>query len=183
METTCTRLAEVLAGRGGAALAAGDAEGAEGPLSRSAELDSRSWMTWNNLGLARSKLGRPAQALDAFQRALGLRPDAYEVLVNAASVHASIREAQRALDLLARATTVDPKKAIAWMFLGNVHRETGDSSKALSAYDHALGCDPKDGRIHFLMAATYASMDPPQKARAEAHLKKARALGYPPEKR
>ncbi len=178
----CTRLAEVLAGRGGAALAVGDAEAAEGPLARSAELDPRSWMTWNNLGLARSKLGRPSQALDAFQRALGLRSDAYEVLVNAASVYASIREPQRALDLLARATTIDPKKAIAWMFLGNVHRERGDWSKALQAYDRALGCDPKDGRIHFLIAATYQSMDPPQTQRAEAHLKKAKALGYPPEK-
>ncbi len=179
----CTRLAEVLAGRGGALLAAGDAEAAEGPLARSAEMDPRSWLTWNNLGLAKSRLGRPAEALDAFGRAMGLRPDAYEVLVNAASVHSALKDWKRTMELLARATALEPKKAIGWMFLGNAHRETRDWAKALSAYDKALACDAKDGRIHFLMAATYASMDPPQKQRAEAHLKKAKALGYPPEKR
>lgn len=177
------RLAEVLAGRGAAFLAEGDPAMAETPLSRSAELDPRSWLTWNNLGLARAKLGKPSAALDAFQRALEIRPDAYEVLVNAASVHSAQRDWRPALDLLARATATDPHRAIAWMFLGNVHRETADWTKALTAYERALRCDPKDGRIHYLIAATYASMDPPQKDRAEAHLKMAKALGYPPEKR
>lgn len=179
----CSKLAEVLSGRGGAILATGDALGALVPLERSIELDPGNWLAWNNLGLARSKLGRPAEALDAFQRALGLRPDAYEVLVNAASVYGGRREWRRALDLLARATAVEPRKAIAWMFLGNVHRETGDWGKCLQAYDRALQCDPKDGRIHYLIGAAYLSMNPPQRAKAEEHLEKARALGYPPEER
>ena len=67
--------------RGLAALKKGDATAAVGPLINATELDAGHFLAHVQLGDALLALNQPAQAAEAYEQALALRPDAAEVRV------------------------------------------------------------------------------------------------------
>ena len=84
-------------------LRSGDMPGAIEPLRRASALDPSRANAWNLLGVALERgQGDHAAALGAWQRALALEPDRFDVLYNVATVAASSGDTELARASLAR---------------------------------------------------------------------------------
>jgi len=66
------------------------------------ELNGELPLAWNYLGVARYNLGRPREALEAWERALALEPQDFDVLYNLALVALEVGDLARARPALAR---------------------------------------------------------------------------------
>ena len=66
------------------------------------ELNDKLPLAWNYLGVARYNLGRPGEALEAWERALEPRPRDFDVLYNLALVALETGDLDRARPALAR---------------------------------------------------------------------------------
>jgi arylsulfatase A-like enzyme/Tfp pilus assembly protein PilF len=75
---------------------------AESQARRALELNRRLPLAWNYLGVALVNLGRPGEAIDAWEQALELQPDDFDVLYNVAFVAARTGDAERARPALRR---------------------------------------------------------------------------------
>ncbi|MFQ5936709.1 MAG: tetratricopeptide repeat protein, partial [Acidiferrobacterales bacterium] len=108
-----------------------------------------------NLGLALAGQGRPAEAGEAFRRAIVLKPDfveAHNNLGNALKEQGKLEEAiqhyQRALDL-------NPDYAAAHSNLGVILQDRGDTPAALEHYRKAVAIDPSDADAHYNLANAF----------------------------
>lgn len=90
------------------ALRTGNWSEAEREARRALELNDRLPLAWNYLGVALYNLGRRAEALDAWERALELRPQDFDVLYNLALVALEAGDLDRARPALARFVTEAP---------------------------------------------------------------------------
>src|SRR3972149_3745598 len=92
----------------------------------------------NARGLAQIFLGRTAEAKQAFDRALALRPDDADALLGQARLAAGERKLDEAARLFARAIAIAPKSEDAWLGKGDLSRVTDDRAGALAAYGEVL---------------------------------------------
>ena len=111
-------------------------------LARSRTTDNQ--MAELNLGEALYKLGRTAEAIGHFERALEINP-------NQASVHSSLGvallelgQARRSLIHLQKAIEIHPRSSDAHYNLGNAFLHIGRASEALAHYQKALEITPDD---------------------------------------
>ncbi len=91
----------------------------------------------------------PADAIDAYRRAIESRPDHAGARLNlgrllhlAGDPSAAEAHYRRAIDAL-------PEDPIAWFNLGTALEDRGRDAEALAAYDHALALDPGLCDAHF----------------------------------
>ncbi|MBN9523225.1 tetratricopeptide repeat protein [bacterium] len=159
------RLAEV-------AFVLGRREEAERVLTDAVARGGPSAMLLWRLGQAHAALGRPGDALAAWERAsrLAAGPVAEGVYRDLADGYAKAGDGEKAkraaaradlaaglaeltagrpaeaAGVLARATEADPQLAHAWYALGESHRRAGRPADARAAYDRCLGIDPDHGR-------------------------------------
>ncbi len=101
------------------------------------------------LGTALSAAGRPAEALDWFQRAGALQPPSAALLHNRAQALLNLNRAAEARADLERAVSADPTLHPAWNLLGTARAALGDAAGAQSAYDRALELRPDHVATHF----------------------------------
>lgn len=74
------------------------------------DLDPRLPLAWNNLGVALYNLGRPRESLAAWEKALGLAPENYDLLYNMAVVAAEVGDVPRARAALTRFIDEAPRE-------------------------------------------------------------------------
>lgn len=103
-------------------------------------VDPRDFEGWNGLGLCRLATGEPRAAIQAFDRALALKPDALAVRQKWAEAYVAIGEGENALAKL----QVEAKSAAgATLFLTIGHLEDllGRQEQALAALEEAVQCE------------------------------------------
>ena len=86
--------------------------------------------------------GRFAEALAAFDEALGIEPNVIEAISNRATALFELSHAEDAVAGFDRALELDPSHAISWNNRGNALCALGRFEDALASYDKALEIQP-----------------------------------------
>jgi tetratricopeptide (TPR) repeat protein len=118
-------------------------------------------------GLARAKLGRHAEAIDDYSRALESNPKDEE----RASLHLSRGEQYLAVNALApalddfeEAVRLDPASADAWLACAHVRVQLGDAEKGVADAERAVRGGPKESRLWHGAARVYVQAAGQRKA-------------------
>jgi tetratricopeptide (TPR) repeat protein len=126
----------------------GNLEEAQGCLK---QLDSyeyspeyRDWLAgvWNALGIAYGKKGEYDRAIEAFRKALELKPDLYGAWSNLGVAYRAKGEHDRAIEAFRKALELKPDLHEAWYNLGVAYGTKGEYDQAIEAYRKALELKP-----------------------------------------
>jgi tetratricopeptide (TPR) repeat protein len=134
---------------------------AEAELLSLSALQAADPQVWFDLGFAQSHLGKNADAMTAYRRAVQLSPKWFEANLNLGLVLAAAGNSAAAADSLRKAVQLKPTTGgaaamgNAWFALGQVLEES-DSKEALSAYQRAAELVPGDARITLATASLMA---------------------------
>lgn len=97
----------------------------------------------------------PDASKEAYRRALRLRPDCSETLIDLGRLYAESGEPDAAADCFKRALELDPSDATAMYNLGVVAQDQGDDARAIELYGRALALDPSLAEAHYNLATIY----------------------------
>ena len=111
----------------------------------------------------------PAGAIEAYRRALHLRPDCTETLINLGRLHAENGAVDQAADYFTRAIEIDPRDATAVYNLGVVAQDTGQDDQAIQLYERALALDPGLAEAHYNLATIFDRTGDPRAAIRHIH--------------
>jgi tetratricopeptide (TPR) repeat protein len=103
----------------------------------------------NSRGNALGRLGRPAEALKAFQAGLVVTPRDPDLQVNAANAWRDLGRPADALKALDRAIALAPRLAVAHTNRGDVLQNLGRHEAAVASYDRALALAPDSVDAHW----------------------------------
>ncbi|HEX2761181.1 MAG TPA: tetratricopeptide repeat protein [Rhizomicrobium sp.] len=95
-----------------------------------------------NHGNVLTAMGRPGEALAAYDQALAARPDFFEALFNRANLLLETRRTEEALVGFERAVAVRPDAAPVWNNRGTALRHLRRLEEALASYDRAAALTP-----------------------------------------
>ena len=111
---------------------------AEPAYGRAARLEPRNFDAQYGHGLSLQMLGRFRDAIQAYQRALTIRPDDSRTNLNVATSYLQLQEADRAITFAEQAVRNDPENGAAWANLGATYEKVGRDRDAIDAYLSAL---------------------------------------------
>jgi tetratricopeptide (TPR) repeat protein len=111
----------------------------------------------------------PAAAIEAYQRALHLRPESSEALINLGRIHAESGQVAQAADYFTRALEIDPRDATAVYNLGVVAQDMGNDDQAITLYRRALELDPHLAEAHYNLATIFDRAGDPKTAIRHIH--------------
>lgn len=139
----------------------GDLAAAEAALREAVRLRSLA-PVWNDLGNLLADLGRPAEAVEAFRRAIAADPSFSEAHSNLGAVLASQGGYAAAALCYGQALQVSPGNTAARLNLGVARLEQGDVDAALGDFDAILEQPPgrRDVQDNRLYARLYTEEDP-----------------------
>ncbi|MDB5771164.1 MAG: hypothetical protein JWM42_1538 [Burkholderia sp.] len=98
-------------------------------------------------------LGKPAEAKQAFERALTAQANFPEALIGLARHALMQKDVGAAMQFAERAAASNPKNPKTWSFKGDLLRAQGKVDDALAAFDEVLKLSPGDHRAHLAKAA------------------------------
>lgn len=134
-ESHCSLIGEVL---GGSDLYSEAAEF----LDRMTKAHPKAAHLFHNLGIYHLRLRRLPEALDAFKRAVELKPYSELSLTMAGSVLKELGRIPEALEFHGAASRMNPKSPLVLYNLGNALQAHGELKGALQAYSQALELNP-----------------------------------------
>jgi DNA-binding transcriptional MerR regulator len=94
-------------------------------------------------------------AMDAYRRALHLRPDCTETLINLGRLRAENGDTDGAADCFRDALRIDPRDATALYNLGVVAQDEDRDPEAIDFYCRALDLDPTLAEAHYNLATLF----------------------------
>lgn len=97
----------------------------------------------------------PAAAIDAYRRALRLRPEITEAWINVGRLYAETGDPTAAHDCFRSALDLDPADATAYYNLGVLAQDAGKESDAIALYHRALELDPLLAEAHYNLATLF----------------------------
>ena len=97
----------------------------------------------------------PTAAIDAYRRALRLRPDHVEAWINLGRLHAEAGASAAATECFGHALALDPTDATALYNLGVVAQDDGRETDAIVYYTRALALDPALAEAHYNLATLF----------------------------
>lgn len=101
------------------------------------------------------QLGKKAEAVEAFERALKADPGYPVALMGLAKIAMDKPDRASAAKYVEETITRNPKDAESWLFKGDFEREAGNDSAALAAYDKVLVLDPGNSAAHLQKSFVY----------------------------
>ena len=108
------------------------------------ERDSGNPANWNFLGICLVRLGRIAEAEEAYQKAEEADPYYLNTYVNRGNVFFMKGEYEKAIHAYNVAVSIDSTDANTWLNLGMVYKKVDSINKAILAYNKAAECAPDD---------------------------------------
>jgi tetratricopeptide (TPR) repeat protein len=142
---------------------------AERLLRKAVRLAPRDTACRNALGLCLLKLGRPRQALEEFDRVLGLQPTLAFAHVNRGNALSALQDVRAAKDCYERALVHDPNQPMALAALAAIAARRGRYHEARALAEKALAAAP--GLTEAQMSLAAAEHGDGQLGRAEARLR------------
>lgn len=106
----------------------------------------------------------PTAAIAAYKRALRLRPDCTETLINLGRLYAETGDPDQAAVAFEKALEHDPVDATAHYNLGVVAQDGGRDEKAIVHYRRALELDPALAEAHYNLATIFDRVGDPRAA-------------------
>jgi tetratricopeptide (TPR) repeat protein len=104
-------------------------------------------------GLAIEQTGGPiAEAIDHYEKAIALNPQAAGAHVNLGTIRFHQRRWAQAEDHYRKAIEADPEYALAQFNLANLYDERGDRLRALTHYHAALRLNPQYADVYYNLA-------------------------------
>ena len=100
-------------------------------------------------GTALNALGRPAEAIMAFEHALSLDPDDAEALLNCGNAYADLDQVDPAEHHIRRALACNPEMAEAHVSLGDLLIRAGKLPEAIAASAEAIALQPDFATAHW----------------------------------
>jgi tetratricopeptide (TPR) repeat protein len=97
----------------------------------------------------------PVAAIDAYRRALRLRPETTEAWINLGRLFAESGDATAAHDCFRSALDLDPGDATAYYNLGVIAQDAGNEADAIALYRRALELDPVLAEAHYNLATLF----------------------------
>lgn len=108
---------------------------------------------WFQRGLDLEETGAPVEeAIEAYQKALELNPEAAGALVNLGTIYYRRRQFAEAETYYREALDADPEYPLAQFNIGNLYDELGRLDEALEHYRLALDLNPQYADAHFNLA-------------------------------
>lgn len=132
------------------------------------------WYVWRSYSPEPAGIDTMAEAMRAADRALSLDPDHAAALAVRARIAADRGDRQQEVELIARSLAREPNNANTWLWKGLGQYEAGHLAAAHASFTRALELDPLSG-LHKGWAAITM---PGDRARVEAQLREAHALGW-----
>jgi tetratricopeptide (TPR) repeat protein len=96
-----------------------------------------------------AELGKPAEALQCFQKCLTLNPWDAVAYHNIGSLYASNRSLDEAVKFFKISLSIDPAYVGSYRYLGNALVERGDLSGAIYSFEKALTLEPRATQIYW----------------------------------
>lgn len=109
-------------------------------------------------------------AIEAYQKALEIRPDFPDALTNLGNIYYHLGKIQKAKECYQKSVLFDPDNVAANFNMGNILEEEGNFLPAISYYEKALATDPLFADAHFNLGLVYEKLQ--LKKRARRHWKK-----------
>ena len=97
----------------------------------------------------------PVAAIDAYRRALRLRPDSSEAWINLGRLFAESSDPQAAQDCFRSALDLDQGDSTAYYNLGVLAQDAGKDADAIAMYRRALELDPQLAEAHYNLATLF----------------------------
>lgn len=97
----------------------------------------------------------PVAAIDAYRRALRLRPETTEAWINLGRLFAESRDPTAAHDCFRSALDLDPADATAYYNLGVLAQDAGNEADAIALYRRALELDAQLAEAHYNLATLF----------------------------
>lgn len=112
-------------------------------LSRAVTVHTKAVALWHNLGVSLTQARRLPEALQAFRRAIELRPYSDISLTMAGSVLRELGRLSESVEFHGAAVRINPKSSLALYNLGNALQEQDELEAAVNAYSQALVIQPE----------------------------------------
>ena len=141
--------------RGQALLGGHEFERAVAELDQAARLEPNLPRLDYSLGLTYFKLGRNAQALEAFTRELARNGSDFSTLYYLPYLHEAQENLAEARRYLERALALDRESAEGNALLGKILVKEGKPAEALGPLEAAVAKDPASADRHYLLARAY----------------------------
>lgn len=147
---------------------------AEKALKKALELNPRFASAWHNLGKLHVARGDWPKAIDAFEKALAIRPGEQRDLLALASTLADSKNLERADSVVREAIALAPQSAAPLVVRAKIAAQRARFDEAIADVRRALELDPDDGEALLLKGLLHARVD--ERAAAEEALTRAAAL-------
>ncbi|HEX4794469.1 MAG TPA: tetratricopeptide repeat protein [Humisphaera sp.] len=111
-----------------------------------------------SLGQVLAARNQSGAAIEAFHRAIALRPHYVKAHFDLANLYYAIDETDRAIEAYRRAIALKPDHAQALNNLGNALQRTGRLDEAINAFESALRFDPDNALTHYNLGAALQAL-------------------------
>jgi tetratricopeptide (TPR) repeat protein len=128
--------------------------------------------TYNILGSAYSKIGRYQDAIEAYNKAIGITPTA-EVYNNLGVAHTQLGQLQEAIENFGQAIKIKPDYAEAYNNIGAVYNHFGWHQKAVAVYREAIKFKGGYVNAHYNLGLTFLTIGDSNSASEEYKILKA----------
>lgn len=113
----------------------------------------------NILGLANSRLGNLAIAIETFQDALKIKPDSAEIYNNMGNAQKRNGDLSAAIENLQRALLIRPNYTEAYYNIGVAFQENGETGAAIQSYERAIKLKPNYVEAYVAMGNAFQTLD------------------------
>jgi tetratricopeptide (TPR) repeat protein len=132
----------------------GDLEGAGRLLAQAAGQGAPPWVSYA-LGFAQVGLGKPADALQSWERVRTAVPEFEPVYLDLADVYVQLNDADKAVETLRAAEARWPADADVLNALGTIQVRRNALGDAVETFERAAKADPRDPLAFFNLGRTY----------------------------
>jgi tetratricopeptide (TPR) repeat protein len=111
----------------------------------------RSVNLFNIIGAAHKSLGKLEEAIEAYNKALAIKPDLAETYYNLGNALKDQGKLEEAVDAYNKAISLKPDLADAYYNMGNALKDQGKLEEAVDAYNKAISIKPDHAEAYYNM--------------------------------